>query len=54
MSVWTVNRTLKRMGYNSLEAQKKGILTPSDHKERLQFARRVKKTYPADFLQREN
>ena len=54
VSLWTINRTLKRMGYNLQEARKKGILTASDHKERLQFARRVKRTtYPADFFQRE-
>ena len=53
VSLWTVNRTLKRMGYNLQEARKKGILTSRDQQERVQFARRVKKTYPADFFQRE-
>ena len=41
------------MGYNLQEARKKGILTSRDQQERVQFARRVKKTYPADFFQRE-
>ena len=52
ISLWTVNRTLKRMGYNLQEAHKKDILTPSDHQQQVQFARRVKRTYPADFFQR--
>ena len=46
VSLWTVNRTLKRMGYNLQEARKKGILTSRDQQERVQFACRVKKLFP--------
>ena len=35
------------------EARKKGILTSCYHQEQVQFARRVKKAYQADFFQRE-
>ena len=51
VSSWTVNRTLKRMGYRFMEARKKGILTDKDYSERRQFARTVKRTYPEDFFQ---
>lgn len=37
VSVWTVNRAFKRMGYGFMEARKKGILTEKDYKERLQI-----------------
>ena len=49
VSLWTVNRTLKRMGYNLQEARKKGILTSRDQQERVQFARRVKKRIQRTF-----
>ena len=52
VSLWTINRTLKRMGYAFLEARKKGILLQKDFKERLQFARNVKRTYPEDFFKK--
>ena len=50
VSLWTVNRTLKRMGYAFLEARKKGILLEKDFRERLKFARKVKRTYCNDFF----
>ena len=49
VSLWTINRTLKRMGYAFLEARKKGILLEKDFRERLRFARKVKRTYCNDF-----
>ena len=50
VSLWTINRTLKRMGYAFLEARKKGILLERDFRERLRFARKVKRTYCNDFF----
>ena len=50
VSLWTINRTLKRMGYAFLEARKKGILLEKDFRERLKFARKVKRTYCNDFF----
>ena len=44
VSLWTINRTLKRMGYAFLAARKKGILLKKDFRERLRFARKVKRT----------
>ena len=50
VSLWTVNGTLKRMGYAFLEARKKGILLEKDFRERLRFARKVKRTYCNHFF----
>ena len=50
VSLWTINRTLKRMGYAFLEARKKGILLEKDFRERLRFARKVKRTYCNDYF----
>ena len=50
VSLWTINRTLKRMGYAFLEARKKGILLEKDFRERLRFASKVKRTYCNDFV----
>ena len=50
VSLWTINRTLKRMGYAFLEARKKGILLEKDFRERLRFARKVKRTYCNGFF----
>ena len=52
MSLWTINRTLKRMGYALLEARKKGILLEKRFKEWLQFARKVKRTNPEYFFKK--
>lgn len=53
VSLWTVNRTLKRMGYAFLEARRKGILLEKDFKERVQFARKVKRNYSEDFFKKD-
>ena len=50
VSLWTINRTLKRMGYAFLEARKKGILLEKYFREHLKFARIVKRTYCNDFF----
>ena len=50
VSLRTVNRTLKRMGYAFLEATKKGKLLDKDFRERLRFTCKVKRTYCNDFF----
>ena len=45
VSLWTKNRTLKRLGYGFMEARRKGILTQRDYTERRQFARTVQRSY---------
>ncbi|KAK2549584.1 hypothetical protein P5673_029973 [Acropora cervicornis] len=46
--LWTINRTLKQMGYAFLEAIKKGISWEKDVRENLWFSRKVKRTYCND------
>ena len=48
VSVRTVSRFLNSQGYYYLQARKKGVLTVTDMKKRLQFARRMRKDYGAD------
>ena len=48
VSVRTVSRFLNSQGYYYLQARKKGVLTVTDMKKRLQFARRMRKHYGAD------
>ena len=48
VSVRTVSRFLNSQGYYYLPARKKGVLTVTDMKKRLQFARRMRKDYGAD------
>ena len=48
VSVRTVSRFLNSQGYHYLPARKKGVLTVTDMKKRLQFARRMRKDYGAD------
>ena len=43
VSVRTVSRFLNSQGYYYLQARKKGVLTVTDMKKRLQFARRMRK-----------
>ena len=50
VSLWTMNRTLKRLGYGFMEAGRKGILTEKDYAERRQFARTVQRSYSKDFF----
>ena len=50
VSLWTMNRTLKRLGYGFMEARRKGILTEKDYAERRQFARTVQRSYSKDFF----
>ena len=50
VSLWTMNRTLKRLGYGFMEARRKGILTEKDYPERHQFVRTVQRSYSKDFL----
>ena len=50
VSLWTINRTLRRMGYAFLEARKKGILLEKDFRECLRSARKVKRTYCNGFF----
>ena len=45
VSVRTVSRFLNSQGYYYLSARKKGVLTVTDMKKRLQFARRMRKDY---------
>ena len=49
ISVRTMQRHLKRMGYRYVQARKKGILTTKDCKGRLAFARKMKKNYRKQF-----
>ena len=42
------------MGYAFLEARKKGILLEKDFRERLKFARKVKRTYCNKFFMNDN
>ena len=42
----TVRRCLKRHGYQFLQARKKGLMSLSDLKKRVAFAKKVKKSYP--------
>lgn len=44
----TVRRFLEQNGYHFLQARKKGLLTSKDVKERLAFAKRMKKSYSKD------
>ena len=48
VSVRTVARFLNSRGYYYLQARKKGVLTVTDMKKRLRFARRMRKDYGAD------
>ena len=50
VSLWTISRTLKRMGYAFLEARIEGILLEKDFRECLRFACKVKRTYCNDFF----
>ena len=50
VTLHTMNRTLKRMGYHFMEARKKGILSEKDRMERMKFARAGKKEYDAGFF----
>ena len=45
----TVRRCLNRLGYRYLQARRKGLMTEKDVKQRLAFARKVKRMLPADF-----
>ena len=53
VSLWTINRTLKWLGYGFMEARRKGILTEKDYTERRQFARTVQRSYTKEFFQRD-
>ena len=50
VSLWTMNRTLKWLGYGFMEARRKGILTEKDYPERHQLAQTVQRSYSKDFL----
>ena len=50
VTLHTINRTLKRMGYHFMEARKKGILSERDRMERMKFARTGKKEYDSGFF----
>ena len=50
VSLCTMNRTLKRLGFGFMEARRKGILTEKDYAERRQFARTVQRSYSKDFF----
>ena len=45
VSVRTASRFLNSQGYYYLAARKKGVLTVTDMKKMLQFARRIRKDY---------
>ena len=45
VSVRTVSRFLNSQGYYYLQAHKKGVLTVTDMKKRLKFARRMRKDW---------
>ena len=44
----TVRRLLNRNGYHYLQARKKGLMSRSDRKSRVAFARNILKNYPRD------
>ena len=44
----TIRRFLQREGYYFLQARKKGLLSEKDLKERLKFAKNIRKDYPKD------
>ena len=50
VSLCTMNRTLKRLGFGFMETRRKGILTEKDYAERRQFARTVQRSYSKDFF----
>ena len=49
ISTATVRRVMKKAGLKWSHAQKKGVLTKSDLKLRLKFARKVRRKLPKDF-----
>ena len=51
LSLWTINRTqFEANGIRLLGSKRKGILLEKDFRERLRFARKVKRTYCNDFF----
>ena len=49
ISTATVRRVMKKAGIKWSHAQKKGVLTKSDLKLRLKFARKVRRKLPKNF-----
>ena len=45
VSTKTIHRILHRHGFHYLQARKKGLLTPKDLKERVKFAKRIRRDY---------
>ena len=48
MSNRTVRRFLHKIGLHYLQARKKGLMSEKDKRERLQFAKKMKRDYPLD------
>lgn len=48
----TIRRVLRRNGFFYLQARKKGLMSEKDLALRLEFAKRIKKTYPCDVWQK--